>query len=334
MKTALFGFAASGKTELFHALAGEQGKHGSRAMVKIPEPRLKPLAELFSPRKVTAAEIEYLDLPGGGKGSGLGQRVLSEIRPYDCLVAVLDSFSGLSDPRDQHRAIEEDLAIADLAVAEKRLERLRLDKRKDRELVDPREEELLEKAAAHLESGQPLRIDPALADARELRGFCFLSAKPILYVWNVAENDRGASPPAPGFRQAHIALSAKLERELAELEDPEERAAFLEDLGLKRPALDRVIAETFELLGLITFLTTGEKEVRAWTVPRGSTAPEAAGTVHSDLQKGFIRAEVLSWQDFLTCGTFKKAREKGLLRLEGKDYVVQDGDIITFRFNV
>jgi hypothetical protein len=335
MKTALFGFAASGKTELFKALAGEQGSHGSRAMVKVPEPRLDPLVELFQPRKVTSAEIEYLDLPGGGgKGSGLGQRVLSEIRPFDCLMAVLDSFSGLCDPDEQYEAIEDDLVIADLAVAEKRLERLELDKRKGKDLVDPNEERLLGRAAAHLEGGHPLRTDPELAFADVLRGFCFLSAKPIVYVWNVAENALETVPSRSGQQQAHIALSAKLERELAELEDPEERAGFLEDMGLSQSALDRVIAATFELLGLITFLTAGEKEVRAWNIPRGSTAPEAAGAVHSDLQKGFIRAEVLSWQDFLDCGTFKRAKERGVLRLEGKDYIVQDGDIITFRFNV
>ncbi|MFP4429447.1 MAG: DUF933 domain-containing protein [Desulfovermiculus sp.] len=335
MKTAIYGFSGSGKSELFRALAGPGALHTDRAMVKVPEPRLKPLARLFNPRKVTPSEIEYVDIPGGsGKGHGLGQRVQSAIRPHDCLVTVLDAFSGLQDPAEQHQDIETDLLITDLAVIEKRLERLALDKKKDRTLVSAQEETLLVRAREALEQEEPLRQIPELAQAPELRGFCFLTAKPVLYVWNVPDTDLDRQVPEDTPGQAHVALCAKLERELAEIEDLDERQEFLQDLGLAQSALDRIITKTSTLLGLITFLTSGEKEVRAWKVAQGATAPEAAGVIHSDLQRGFIRAEVLSWDDFRTVRDFKEAKDKGLLRLEGKDYIVRDGDIITFRFNV
>lgn len=336
MKTAIFGFAGSGKTELFMALAGSAAAAAGRAMVKVPEPRLEPLIKLFSPKKITYAEIEYLDIPGGGgRGTGLGDRVLTEIRPYDCLLAVLDAFSGTADPKAQLGAIEADLLVADLAVVEKKLEKMALDKRKNKDLVDPKEEELLTKARGLLEAETPLRVDPELANAPELRGYRFLTGKPILYAWNVAESAlAGFTLPEPSPGQEHIAVAARLERELNEIEDPEERAVFMADLGITESVLGRVVAATYRLLGLQTFLTAGEKEVRSWPVRVGATGPEAAGVIHSDFQKGFIRAQVLSWEDFLRTGDFKKARELGLLRKEGKEYVVKDGDIIEFFFNV
>ena len=337
MKTAIFGFSGSGKSDLFASLAGpDAAAAGNRAMVKVRDPRLDPLIALFDPKKVTYSEIEYLDIPGGGgKGQGLGDRVLNEVRPVDCIVAVLDAFSGLNDPKAQWEAIETDLLVSDLAVVEKRLERLALDKRKSRDLVDPKEEAALQAAMAQLESEKPIRANPELAHEPILRGFRFLSAKPILYVWNCAEGeDQGYETPDGLEGQAHIAVSARLERELAELQDPEEKAAFLEDLGITESALDKVIARTYELLGLISYFTAGDKEVRAWPLRAGSTAPEAAGVIHSDFQKGFIRAEVLGYEDFLAAGDFKKARELGKQRLEGKEYIVKDADIIEFRFNV
>ena len=336
MKTALFGPPGSGKTELFHALGRTGAARTDRAMVKVPEPRLQTLTEVFRPKKITPTEIEYVDIPGGsGKKDGLEQRVMNEIRPCDCLLAVLDGFSGFFDPSAQWQEVESELIISDLAVAEKRLERVRTDKHKGKDLVDPEEEELLQRVVAHLEGEEPLRTDPALAAEPKLRGFQFLSAKPILYVWNVAESELETfSAPEDRPWQGHLVLSAHLERELAEIEDPEEREAFFRDMGIRTSALERVIAGTYRMLGLITFLTAGEKEVRAWTLPRGGTAAEAAGEVHSDIQRGFIRAEVLAWSDFERLKSFKRAREEGVLRLEGKDYVVRDGDIITFRFNV
>ena len=336
MKTAIFGLAGSGKTELFQALTGPRTTLNERAMVKVPEPRLEPLIRYFKPRKVTHTEIEYLDIRGGGgKSSSLGQRLLNEIRAYDCLVAVLDHFSGLADPREQLKSIETDLIIADLAVVEKRLEKIEQDKKKAKHLVDAKEEQLLQQVQDRLEQDAPLRADSELSQAPELKGFCFLSAKPILYVWNCDEQKLGTGGlPRPGPGEAHLEISATLEKELAELEDPEEQQAFLEDLGLEESALNRIIAQTYDLLGLITFLTGGEKEVRSWPLRSGAKAPEAAGVIHSDIQKGFIRAEVLAWSDFEDLQDFKKAKEKGVLRLEGKEYLVKDGDIITFRFNV
>lgn len=336
MKTAIFGFAGSGKTTLFQALTGPRQTLTDRAMVKVPDPRLDPLARYFRPKKVTPAEIEYLDIRGaGGKSSGLGQRVFNEIRPYDCLVAVLDNFSGLLDPDQQQQGLDTDLIIADLAVVEKRLEKISQDKKKAKHLVDPLEEKLLHQAGSLLEQETPLRFDPELCLAPELRGFCFLSGKPILYVWNCLESKLGETRlPQAKSGQAHLEISAPLEKELAEIDDPQEQREFLEDLGLKESALERIISTTYDLLGLITFLTGGEQEVRSWPLRNGSKAPEAAGVIHSDLQKGFIRAEVLAWSDFEKLQDFKKAKEKGVLCLEGKEYQVKDGDIITFRFNV
>jgi ribosome-binding ATPase YchF (GTP1/OBG family) len=225
--------------------------------------------------------------------------------------------------------------VSDLAVVEKRQERMASDKKKNAALADPKEEECLAKARAILEAEKPLRTDAQLCAEPAMRGFRFLSAKPVLYVWNVAETDMDTyQVPADGEGQMHMSVSARLERELAGIEDPEERAMFLSDLGLTESALDKVISRTYKLLGLMSFLTAGDKEVRSWPVRVGATAPEAAGVIHTDFQKGFIRAEVIGYQDFLKAGDFKKAKELGLARLEGKDYYVQDGDIIEFRFNV
>lgn len=337
MKTAIFGFSGSGKSDMFAALAGEKAAQaGNRAMVKVPEPRLDPLIKLFNPKKITLSEIEYLDVPGGGgKGHGLGEKVLNDIRPYDCLLCTLDAHTGVSDPRQQHGAVEADLLVSDLAVVEKRQERMALDKRKNASLVDAKEEECLAKARAILEAEKPLRTDPALCAEPAMRGFRFLTAKPILYAWNVAEKDMDSFEiPADSEGQMHMVVSARLERELAAIEDPEEKAMFLADLGLTESALSKVISRTYKLLGLMSFLTAGDKEVRSWPVRVGATAPEAAGVIHTDFQKGFIRAEVIGYADFLRAGDFKKAKELGLARLEGKDYHVQDGDIIEFRFNV
>jgi len=337
MKTAIFGYSASGKSELFRALSGEQAQNSNQAIVKVPEPRLDPLIQLFNPKKVTNVEIEYLDIPGGGDpGKGVGQRVLNEIKPFECLLAVLDDFSGLVTPEKQYREMESDLMLTDLAVAEKRLERIQVDKKKGKGLVDPREEELLEYVKSILEQEIPLRTEEELLKNPLLKGFSFLSAKPILYIQNVSEDklDIEGMQGQGKSNEAHLVLSTKLERELSELEDFEEREEFLQELGLQESAMDKIIRQTYELLGLFTFLTAGEKEVRAWSIPRGSSAWDAAGAIHSDIQKGFIRAEVLGWNDFLHYRNFKNAKQAGVLRLEGKDYLVRDGDIITFRFNV
>ena len=337
MKTAIFGFSGSGKTDLFAALAGPAAAAaGNRAMVKVPEPRLDPLVALFKPKKVAFSEIEYLDIPGGGgKGAGLGERVLNEVRPYDCLIGVLDAFSGLNDPKQQWGAIEADMMVSDMAVIEKRLEKIAADKGKNKALVDPKEEEGLKRAMALLEEEKPLREDGEVASLPELRGFKFLSARPVLYVWNCPEGEEASMElPSETPGMAHIAVAAKLERELAEIDDPEEKALFLTDLGITESALDKVIAKTYQLLGLISFLTAGEDECRAWPLRKGAKAPAAAGVIHTDFEKGFIRAEVIGYADFLEYGDFKKVKDAGKARLEGKEYVVRDGDIIEFRFNV
>jgi len=337
MKTAIFGFSGSGKTDLFAALAGpEAAAAGNRAMVKVPDTRLDPLIELFSPKKITYSEIEYLDIPGGGgKGAGLGERVLNEVRPYDCFIGVLDGFSGMNDPRQQWQAIEADMMVSDMAVIEKRLEKLEADGKKNKALVDPKEQEALQRALSMLEEEKPLREDEEVATMPELKGYKFLSARPVLYAWNCPEGEEAEvelPTEAPGM--THIAVAAKLERELAEINDPEEKAMFLEDLGITESALDKVIAKTYHLLGLISFLTAGEDECRTWPLRVGSTAPQAAGVIHTDFEKGFIRAEVIGYDDFMELGDFKAVKDAGKARLEGKEYIVQDGDIIEFRFNV
>ena len=337
MKTAIFGFSGSGKTDLFAALAGPAAATaGNRAMVKVPDARLDPLIALFNPKKVVYSEIEYLDIPGGGgKGTGLGERVLNEIRPYDCFIAVLDAFSGMNDPKQQWQAIEADLMVSDMAVIEKRLEKLEADGKKNKALVDPKEQEALKRALALLEEEKPLRESAELSAMPELKGYKFLSMRPVLYAWNCPEGEEAeVDLPADTPGMSHIAVSAKLERELAEVEDPEEKAMFLADLGISESALDKVIAKTYELLGLISFLTAGEDECRAWPVRVGSTAPQTAGVIHTDFEKGFIRAEVIAYADFMEFGDFKKVKDAGKARLEGKEYIVQDGDIIEFRFNV
>ncbi len=337
MKTAIFGFSGSGKTDLFAALAGPAAAEaGNRAMVKVPDPRLEPLISLFNPKKVTYSEIEYLDIPGGGgKGTGLGERVLNEIRPYDCFIGVLDAFSGMNDPKQQWQAIEADMMVSDMAVIEKRLEKMAADKKKNKSLVDPKEEAALLQALALLEDEHPLRTNEDIAGLPELRGYKFLSARPILYTWNCSEGEEvELELPADETGMTHIACSAKLERELAEVDDPDEKAMFLEDLGITESAHDKVIRKTYELLGLISYLTAGEDECRTWPLRRGSTAPQAAGVIHTDFEKGFIRAEVIGYDDFTELGDFRKVKEQGKARLEGKEYIVQDGDIIEFRFNV
>lgn len=337
MKTAIFGFSGSGKTDLFAALAGPAAAQaGNRAMVKVPDARLEPLVELFTPKKVVYSEIEYLDIPGGGgKGTGLGERVLNEVRPYDCFIGVLDGFSGMNDPREQWQAIEADMMVSDMAVIEKRLEKIEADKKKNAAQLNPKEVDGLNTAMAMLEDEKPLRENAEIALMPELKGFGFLSARPVLYVWNCPEGEEADQElPDDSQGMAHIAVAAKLERELAEIDDPEEKAMFMEDLGVTKSALDKVIGKTYELLGLISFLTAGEDECRTWPVRVGSTAPQAAGVIHTDFEKGFIRAEVIGYDDFIEFGDFKKVKDAGKARLEGKEYIVQDGDIIEFRFNV
>lgn len=325
MKTAIIGYSGSGKTTLFYALGGVELQNKSICTVKVPEPRLEPLIKLFNPKKITYTEIEYTEILGG-----INNKTLNEIKPFESLLAVIDAFSGVNNPKSQWRNIETEFIISDLSIVEKRLEKLAKDRKSNKKEI-----EILEKVKKILDKEVPLREYPEIAMMKELKGYGFLSAKPILYIWNVSDemiND--FKTPEKKNNQMHIVLSAKLEKEMRELSDLEELEEFMKEFGVTESALDKVIKGTYELLNLITFLTAGEKEVRAWPLKKGSTAQEAAGVIHSDLQRGFIRAEVLSWEDFLKYKDFKLAKKHGTIRMEGKNYIVKDGDIITFYFNV
>ncbi len=326
MKTAIIGYPGSGKTDLFHALCGANIKSQNKAVAKVPEPRLNPLIKLFNPKKITYTEIEYTDIQGG-----INNKTLNEIKGFDCLVAVLDGFSGVNNPEEQWKELESEFILQDLSIIEKRLEKIKKNRKQNEKEI-----ELLTIAKEILDNEIPLRENEKLSITKELKGYGFLSAKPILYVWNIIDENLNNFPlPVKDKQnQLHIVLSAKLEKEIAEITDKDELEEFLKEFGLSEPALDKIIKNTYKLLNLITFLTAGEKEVRAWPLKKGSTAQEAGGVIHSDIKRGFIRAEVLSWEDFEKYGDFKTAKKHGALRMEGRDYIVKDGDIITFYFNV
>jgi len=335
MKIAIIGPKSSGKSELFAALSGRDKKtYQNKAVVKVRDNRLITIGEVFKSKKITFPEIEYLDVPGGGEKS-LGSKMLNSIRPYDCFLAILNGFSR-DDPKDQWDNIESDFIITDLAVVEKRLERIALDKKKSKDLVDEEEEKLLNEAKDLLEKNIPLREKKDVFSNPKLKGFEFLSLKPVVYVWNIDENslNKFKLPDVKKQNQAHIVACVKIERELLELDDEDLKKEFLKDLGINESVLDHIVSTTYKLMDLITFFTADEKEAKGWTIKKGTTALKAAGTVHSDMERGFIKAEVISWEDFKNFRDLKKAKEKGALRLEGKDYIVQDGDLIRFKFKV
>lgn len=349
MKVAIAGFAGAGKTTVFNALTGlaaAVGGYGERpnlGVIKVPDPRLDHLASVFKPRKVASAEVAFVDLPpprspAGGQRSVLDAGAVAQLREREALVEVVRGFSGpggeAPDPVADACAFTAELVLADLAVVERRLERLR------KERGQEREKEVLERCRAHLEKGEALRtlhLEPGAAGL--LAGFALVSLRPLLVVLNVGEAQIG-SPMPPGLVEHAAAEGAevmsmcgKVEMELAAL-DPEDRAAFASELGLAEPARDRFIRACYHLLDLVSFFTHNAGEVRAWPVRRGTTAVRAAGKVHSDMQRGFIRAEVIAFEDFVRYGSEARCREAGRLRLEGRDYVVQDGDIIHFLFKV
>ena len=333
MKVGLTGFASAGKTTVFNALTGLQAPTGSQGesrrnlgVIKVPDARVDALAAHYAPRKTTYAEVNFVDFPpsraAGGRRAVLDAETVAQLRDADALVEVVRGFPDLTGapptPVQDLEAFAAELVLADLAVVEKRLERVVTD----------------------LEAGRALRTLSLPADERRaLAGFAFLSLQPLLVVMNVPEAEAGRPLPADVAARARaegaegLVLSAPVEAELSQLE-PGDRAAFLADLVLEASARDRFIRASYALLDLISFLTAGEDECRAWPIGRGTTAVKAAGKVHSDIERGFIRAEVIGWEDFARHGSEVKCREAGRLRLEGKDYVVQDGDVIHFRFNV
>ena len=363
LRAALIGFGSSGKTTLFQLMTSARdtvrAAHGrgeaSIGISRVPDPRLDRLTGMYNPRKRVPATVEFADF--AAPGSSGGAQALVDVAAYKnahALVHVVRAFrdpsvphpSGSIDPARDVQAMEDELILADLAVAERRLERLDKDLRKTRSTDLERERDVVAACRSALEDGRPLRaLGLEGDDLRRLRGFQFLSAKPLLVVINLDEADMAgaagriedvaASTGVKSFLTragtAAVAVCAKIELEIAQLE-PADAGAFLADLGLAASGLDRVIRASYDLLGYLSFFTVGEDECRAWSIPRGTSAQLAAGEIHSDIARGFIRAEVVDYDALVSRGSMAACRDHGEVRLEGKEYVVEDGDIINFRF--
>jgi GTP-binding protein YchF len=358
LRAALIGFPASGKTALFQLLTSAREaprSHGKAeanvGVSRVPDERLDRLTALFKPRKHVPATVEFADIAGTG-GAKTGAQALLDVAPFrnaDALLHVVRMFrdpsvphaAGSVDPARDVRTMEDEVILADLGVVERRLERLERDLKKGGSAELKKEQDILVRCGAALESGRPLRaLDLPPDDARRLRGFQFLSAKPLLLVLNLDEADlpqadhavrlAGLESFLEGAATRAVPICAKIELEIAQL-DPADAQAFMADLGLHESGLDRVIGASYDLLGYISFFTVGDDECRAWSIPRGTPAVLAAGEIHTDISRGFIRAEVVRYEHLLARGSLAACREHGELRLEGKDYIVLDGDVINFR---
>jgi GTP-binding protein YchF len=347
----IVGLPYAGKTDLFTAITGgagstRRGLASHTGVAQVPDHRLDRLAEVSRSRKVVHATVEFTDIAGlepGAVAHGIGRQVLAEVREADALVLVLRAFPdptvpGERDPLESLRLLEFELAVADAATVDAQLAKRRKAAQADRSLAS--EVAALEAAAASLNEGVPLYRSPLDAEARRaLRPYFLLTNKPVLAVVNIGEEqlpeaEALVKPVADELGGAEVlAVCVKLEREVAAL-DPSERAELLAGLGLGEGALPRVVHAAYRLIGRETFFTTGEKESRAWTFRTGSRAPECAGVIHSDMQRGFIRAEVIRWDELCALGSWQAARAAGRVRVEGKDYVVVDGDVLEIRFNV
>ena len=365
MKLGIVGLPNVGKSTLFNSLtkAGAESANypfctidPNVGIVTVPDARLKLLGDLYHSKKVTPAVIEFVDIAGlvkgASKGEGLGNQFLANIREVDAIVHVVRCFEdenvvhvdGSIDPVRDIETINLELIFSDLEILERRISKVTRGARNDKALA--KELAFLTRIKEHLEEGKPAKT-LTVEDEDELvwfNGYNLLTAKKVIYAANVAEedlaDDGAANPHVAKVRELAMeegaevfVICAQIEEEIAELED-EEKAMFLEELGLSESGLEKLIKASYHLLGLISYLTSGEDETRAWTITKGTKAPQAAGKIHSDFERGFIRAEVVNYQDLLDCGSLAAAREKGLVGLEGKDYVVKDGDVILFRFNV
>jgi GTP-binding protein YchF len=350
MKVGIVGFAGSGKTTVFNTLTGLQAEvgYGSKdkanlGIIKVPDPRIDKLGELYEPKKLVFAEISFIDIAGpegerAHNEQGLEPRIVQHMREADALVHVIRAFespllSSSPDPVRDLAGFEEELILTDLVQVEKRIERLK------KERDSQRERDLMDRCHAHLLSEQPLRTLEFTSEERTtVAGFRFLSLKPLLLLLNVNEDGiAGGVPPATADAAAArgldiIAMCGRAEMDISQL-TPEEQSEFLSDLGIAEPARDRFVQAAYRLLNLISFLTAGPDECRAWPIPAGTTAHRAAGTIHTDIEKRFIKANVVRFEDLMELGSIPKAKEHGKLRIEGKEYVVHDGDVIEFQHN-
>ncbi|HYA22588.1 MAG TPA: redox-regulated ATPase YchF [Terriglobales bacterium] len=352
MQTGIIGLPQVGKTTLFRILtkAHVDAKVGQAAHVgiaKVPEPRLEELAKLYNPKKITHASVQYVDLPGVQKERM--RESLTSLRDVDAIAHVIRVFDdptvphseGSIDPLRDATNLDLELILSDHDQISKRLERVEKDLKKKKDPLLEHEKGVLDKCKAHLEAEKPLReLELTPEERKPISGFLFLSQRPMLYVLNLGDDEAAEMDKAIAKHKlaalqgrpntAVVAVCGRLEAELAEMEE-EEAAELLASYGLKEPGLNRLIHATYALMGLISFFTAGDPEVRAWTIRKGSTAVKAAGEIHSDIEKGFIRAEVVRCDDLLAAGSIHVAKEKGQVRLEGKEYIVQEGDVILFR---
>ena len=363
MKLGIVGLPNVGKSTLFNSLtkAGAESANypfctidPNVGVVAVPDKRLDVLGKMYNSQKVVPAVIEFVDIAGlvrgASKGEGLGNQFLSHIREVDAIVHVVRCFEdenvvhveGSVDPLRDIETINLELILADMDVLDRRLQKTKkFGKSGDKALIA--EAAFLERLMEHLESGECARsFEIEREDEKEIfDSINLLTAKPVLYAANVSEDDAATGNAfveqvkefAAKEGSEVFTVCAQIEQEIAELDD-DEKQMFLEELGIDESGLDKLIAASYKLLGLISYLTAGEKETKAWTITKGTKAPQAAGKIHSDFERGFIRAEIVSYDDLMACGTYTAAKEKGLVRLEGKDYVMQDGDIVVFRFNV